>query len=366
MFRFAMAALLSLSALRAAGGVSAPGDSLRQLRFSPDGRYILAQDSSEITVLTVQPLAVLFRIPAENASDAHFTPDSNQVVFVSSLFRRDSRPIGDPHRALRVRANPRVERWTVANGTRGDSPELRGPACGTLELSPDGRTLACDDLEGTLRVVDVASGETLFEKKGFVTLVELYHADTDGIAISTGQFVGDLGQARMDFSPDGHFLVARPFGGHGQAVAWDLHDRHIVNLNGRLRANWQNYCVFIAPHRMLISPFGVHPKHGVTTADLVEFPSTKILAKFKVPDNRLFRATDPDFVLVSPFGRGAWRNPNAKRSAAAELGTGQVIISDTPVLDVLGRDYVAEPSPGSVGLYERDRGLQATVALHGN
>jgi len=54
-----------------------------------------------------------------------------------------------------------------------------------------------------------------------------------------------------------------------------------------------------------------------------------------------------------------------KRSAAAELDTGQIIISDTPALDVLGRHYVTEPSAGRVGPYERGRGLQAAVALHG-
>jgi hypothetical protein len=47
-----------------------------------------------------------------------------------------------------------------------------------------------------------------------------------------------------------------------------------------------------------------------------------------------------------------------------ELSTGQVIISDTPALDVFGRYYVAEPSTGAIGLYERGKGLQATVALH--
>jgi hypothetical protein len=47
-----------------------------------------------------------------------------------------------------------------------------------------------------------------------------------------------------------------------------------------------------------------------------------------------------------------------------ELSSGEVIISETPALDVLGRYYVAEPSPGTVGLYERGKGLQATVALH--
>jgi hypothetical protein len=48
-----------------------------QLRISPDGRSSLAQDVSEVTVLTVTPLAKLiklFRISAENAGDAQFGP----------------------------------------------------------------------------------------------------------------------------------------------------------------------------------------------------------------------------------------------------------------------------------------------------
>jgi hypothetical protein len=55
-----------------------------QLRFSPDGRYSLAQDVSEITVLAVTPLAKLFRISAENAGDAQFTPDSLEIVFTGA------------------------------------------------------------------------------------------------------------------------------------------------------------------------------------------------------------------------------------------------------------------------------------------
>jgi hypothetical protein len=138
-----------------------------------------------------------------------------------------------------------------------------------------------------------------------------------------------------------------------------------VDLERRFRAKLEHTGVFIAPHRVLISVFGTIGKHGVTSADLVEFPSAKILAKVKVPDNRLLRATDPDFVLARPFGRRVLLNPNAKRSAATQLSTGQVIISDTPALDVLGHYYVAEPSTGRVGLYERGKGLQAAVVLHG-
>jgi hypothetical protein len=60
------------------------GQTLRQLRFSPDGRYVLAQDDSRITVLTLQPFAVLFQAPGEKADTAQFTPDSRQVVFITS------------------------------------------------------------------------------------------------------------------------------------------------------------------------------------------------------------------------------------------------------------------------------------------
>ncbi len=46
-----------------------------------------------------------------------------------------------------------------------------------------------------------------------------------------------------------------------------------------------------------------------------------------------------------------------------EFATGQVIISETPALDVFGNHYVAEVRNGEVGLYERGKGLQASVRL---
>jgi len=54
--------------------------SLNHLLFSLDGRYLLAQDDRSVTILTVRPLAVSFRIPARGASPAHFTPDSRQAA----------------------------------------------------------------------------------------------------------------------------------------------------------------------------------------------------------------------------------------------------------------------------------------------
>ena len=53
-----------------------------------------------------------------------------------------------------------------------------------------------------------------------------------------------------------------------------------------------------------------------------------------------------------------------KRSAATQLSTALVIISNTPALDVLGHFYVAESAEDEVGLYEIGKGLQARIVLH--
>ena len=116
----------------------------RQLRFSPDGKYILAQQASGITVLTVQPLSVLFSRSEENVSNAGFTPDSEQVWFVS----RPSHVVA-PQIAF-AGSSVYVERWNIAGGTRIDVKETRLRKCESSGLSPDSRFLACVDTGGTL------------------------------------------------------------------------------------------------------------------------------------------------------------------------------------------------------------------------
>ena len=72
------------------------------LRFSPDGKYVIAQDDSGINVLTREPFKTLFRIAAPEATNAQFTPDSQQIIFYNSDLR--------------------VERWSIAEqvGIKGN------------------------------------------------------------------------------------------------------------------------------------------------------------------------------------------------------------------------------------------------------
>ncbi len=346
MLRF-VAALASLALLVSAAETQAPPHAppLSLLRFSPNGRYVLAQDESSVTVLTVQPFAVLFRIPAENALPAQFTPDSQQIVLIASATRTSSQ------RILIVRSPPRVERWRVANQARVESTQVRLPPCGTQALSPDGHTVVCVDFGGTLHLVDVLSGQTIFERAKFGRQILI-----EDSALTYRYEYGDPASAIIQFSPDGDFIVTAPEGWEavGSPVGFDLRQEKPMKLEGKLKDLEHFVFAFAGPTRLIKAYLDL--LDPAVTAAVIAWPSGKVLMKTKIPGGGLlFQATDPGFILVRPFGQGAFFDPQAKRSAAAELTTGNVIISETPALDVLGNHYVTQLTDGRVALYERGR-----------
>jgi hypothetical protein len=54
---------------------------LERLRFSRDGKSILAQDESSVFVMSRDPLKILFRFDATDSMPAEFSPDSQHIVF---------------------------------------------------------------------------------------------------------------------------------------------------------------------------------------------------------------------------------------------------------------------------------------------
>ncbi|MGO9013308.1 MAG: hypothetical protein ACLQPN_24695 [Bryobacteraceae bacterium] len=333
---------------------SVPGRRIRQLHFSPDGRYVLAQDDWGLTVLTVQPFSVLFRIPAANITYSGFTPDSRQVLCLTFRIWVTTPP------AIFAGPSEHLERWSVADRARVESVEIPNRDCKSWGLSPDGRFFTCHDSNGTLSLVDVASSATIFRRKNFSDYREvrdfsrIYHRG------------GDLGAGETDFSPDGRFVLALPRNALGSALAWDLQQKKRVSLTFRLKtrlANWGQFA-FTAPDRLLISRATLVSQ--TVTAALVAFPSGKVLSKPKLPPGPIYRAADPNFVIVRPFAAASFMDLNSnspKRSAAVEIRTGQVIVCDSPALDVFGQYYAAERTDGELGLYKRGKGLQATVMI---
>jgi hypothetical protein len=268
-------------------------------------------------------------LAVERARFVGFTPDSQDLVFIS--------PGYDDH----------VERWRVTDRSRVEFTKISLLACESAGLSPDGRVLVCVDKNGTLTMTEVASGKTFLDLRNF----DVQRYSFVGNTIETVP-AGRPGLVSICFSPDGNFVLLVT---NLRTAAWNLRNGTTVELHGPLKNIQLKERAFVAPDRVLLSDL-FRAKNGIAPAELVEFPSGRALTKLKVPRNGLDAATGLGFVLVRPFGQSS-------RAAAVDLTTGKVIISDTLALDVWSQFYVAEPSPGKMGLYEIGKGLQATVVL---
>lgn len=128
---------------------------VRQFHFSPNGALIISQDEFGINVLQRNPLKWLFRIPAEDAFPAHFTPDSRSISFHNEDLR--------------------VETWDVATQKRSRVNEVHVPAgCIRSEVTADGRFLACVTPAFNVRLIETETGAIRFEEKdpGMVTFTQ--------------------------------------------------------------------------------------------------------------------------------------------------------------------------------------------------
>ena len=202
---------------------------LNWVRFSPDGKYVLAQNESYIHVLASSPLKELFSVYAPGASEAHFTPDSQRLVF--------------HYQSLRV------EEWDVASAKMLGAHELvEYQGCWQSELSPDGRLLACvfrnrEDLQLSLEIFDVSSGKVVWSKgDGFVPdeRARLYKITT--------RPDWDPEVLAITFSPDSHFMV---IAGQANNLALDLRDLKPVKMNMELGHIVQGRLAFTAPDQIL-------------------------------------------------------------------------------------------------------------------
>lgn len=382
----------SLAAVLTRRTLSPLADRLRQLRFTSDGQYVITQDRSGINVLSAQPLAVLFRVPAENAGRAELTPDGRDLVF--------------------IRSGTHVERWNLVSHTRTQIAEipLRQP-CIAEKLSPDGRFLVCVDQEWTLRLIEVSSGEPVVERKNFGAdwVGETFETTRDLLpkylkTINLGtleasmlDFPRDnqsfvqasrlvtamelsldrnlLEKAAIDFSPDARFFLAAPEQYPGSVLAWDLNKKAAVHVGGALRKlnGYPSYhFVFVANNRVLMSP-KVHDvkSSSMVAARLVEFPSGKVIAKMIVPAGRLTRASDGGFAIIHPsppnlnLTAPGFQPPMSSSGAyRVELDTGDVVQTNSPALDILHDLFVSDNAAGEVELRARkDNKLLASLQL---
>ncbi len=244
---------------------------ITNLRFSPDGKYILAQDEGGIHVLTRSPFAVLFYIEALDARHAQFAPDSRSIVFYNRSMR--------------------VESWSVLEQKRTAVHELTLlHTCLQSILSPDGSTLGCLNSDLELSLIDAASGAVLASKKSFAQVSAVTSCRV-AISMANGD---EPGLIEMKFSSDAHYFVAGSYESH---FAWDLTAHHELPLPGSIKAIVKASFAFLGTDRIVGINVGDPKKSAI-----LQFPSGARLQQVGLGTGiQLTAATWGDYLFVGPL-----------------------------------------------------------------
>ncbi|MES2391126.1 MAG: M48 family metalloprotease [Acidobacteriota bacterium] len=237
---------------------------LAQLKFSPNGKEILAQDASSIFVIDREPLAVRFRIDADGALPANFSPDSQSVTFSTPGLH--------------------TEQWSVAEKKLKEAHELLlKDDCYDTRLSPDGRTLVCvqvnlDAEEIELALLDTTNSQVVWEKKGwernwYMMGALLFSQEFD----NTRQFFPS------SYSSDGNVLL---FGPAGDKVALDLRQRSVIKTGGAIRDAISGEYAFVGNDKVAGEKY-FDPK----SSGIYSFPDGRLLNKVWIPPTALKSVT---------------------------------------------------------------------------
>jgi hypothetical protein len=291
---------------------------LHHLLFSPDGKYLLAQDESSVFVLTREPLANVFRIDADAAHAAQFSPDSTSVVFYDKELR--------------------VEKWDIATQQRTALHALTVPECFQSSLSPSGEYMACIDIseyyEFSVHLIEVSSNKTVYTKKNF------YQASwSDAFGLSWARVFGqspDIFELR--FSPDSRYFVV---GHHTASLAYDLKSGAEVHLPSRIHELLAFTFAFVSPEEIA----GVVGGGDFGKLVRARFPSGEKVDEFKLPAyGHLYSTSQSNYLLMRP---------------AATFPVGIVDLSGkkvtlafkSPGFAIYGQLFAGEQASGEVALF---------------
>ncbi len=308
---------------------------IQHIRISPDGRYVLAQDDSNVFVLSREPFKPIFRFDAPDARPAQFTPDSHGIVLLFAP----------------MRAAPRVERWDLNTQKRTEVHEIYvREGCLVSKIAPDGKTLACltmdvepGFLKFDLDLFDVAAATSFFHKKGWVSLdiAKMFWFggwETLTELFSPGQRLLEA-MAPMAFSADGHYFVSHS---RQNTLGMDLYSRTPIDLPGSIKALLDDDTfTFLADGRFL----GVAGGNGAKSA-VVEFPSGRVIYKdLVIGGSRVDPVAHGDHVLLRPIKDHPVGVFDLKRNKI-------VLASKRDAMDLWEDRYIAERLDGDLLVFD--------------
>jgi Peptidase family M48 len=293
---------------------------LERIRFSPDGKYLLAQDESTIFVSSMSPLKFLFKIDALDAGPAHFTPDSQNIVFHTSGLR--------------------VEEWTIASQKRASVNEVIFPkGCQQTALSPDGKLLLCAGIEigGAdfpkvyLYLLSVAGGTHVYENNAFYA-PGMMSSEYDFWQLYIESLLGE-DVATVAFSGDGRYLLVSS---GSTTMGYDLVERHTVALGGGLQRLYRAPFTFVGSDRVAVLNVA-----NSMRSSLYAFPRGSLVQPFPMGNENLDSVTQGDAVILRPLKDYA--------AGIFDLHTSKFItVSKADPLDFYGNQAASESVSGGI------------------
>jgi WD40 repeat protein len=301
-------------------------DQIHTLRFSYDGKYLLAQDDASIYVLTRDPLQLKFRIDAPSAYPAQYSLDSKFVTFYTPDLR--------------------VEVWDLETGQRTQAFEIVWRyGCMQTALSADGRTLACIDARNALELFDTGSGDEIFEQK------EIRQNSSDiFVGMGNARFSFKVMFLPMAFTPDGkYFLVSRKSGNY----AIDVQARQQIPLGGAARVYMPAGFTFMSDGRL-----AGNPGNGVAT--ISTFPQGVVQREVDMGSAAPFRVAKGELLLLRPIKDYA--------VGVLDLASNQIVRANkTAALDIYGDLSASMMGSGEVALFGASTTPLGKLALpHGH
>jgi len=294
---------------------------IKNLKFSPDGEYSLAQDDASIFVLANDPLEFLFRIDAAEAHQAQFSPDSKRILFLTQGLR--------------------VEEWNIDDEERTGVHELALPdGCLSSRLSHDGKLLACVNRHLDLSLIDVQSGAAVFTEKAYFE-PKNYGTNGDMLRLLVYEWT-EISYAqwiRMAFSPDDRYFAAT---GANMAIAINLLDHAKIPLRGELSRMLTANFAFLGPDRILVQNM-FDPKNSA----VIEFTTGKVVERIPISPRQSIEApTRGNFVILRPV--------KDAQVGLLDLATQNFVIGSTksPVMDVYDKEVLMQKTSGEVGLFD--------------
>jgi WD40 repeat protein len=305
--------------------------SLWRVRFSLDGKYVLGQDEGGITVADREAGKMLFRIDAPDVEMAHFTPDSQSVVFQD--------------------ASLRVEEWSIVKGQRTRVKELvLFDPCDQSQLSPDGKTLVCVSLVMTsdsghvrLRLVDVDTGNVFFDKPKFV------EPSRFGLLLN---MLNPSNLGNIEISADSKILI---FAAAGHVMGYDLEHRTEVALGGELKKLTDIGTISFADSTRLYI-VGEPDSKKMRPIKYVNFPQGQVMSEVQYAGQWAYSTTRGTLMRAGPVkdsGVALWDFQTAKIVAE----------SHNNVIDVWNRLLMVESVGGGLAIQDLDTRKVTLIAL---